>query len=225
MRDLKIVAAFLLGSVLVGVPGAATALVAAPVHIPSVYLQSIVSPRVLGFLASNPEESRGKEAKLSLHVDRIVYRFKMPERFDFVSYVSPPEQQPSEGKGTTNGETSLFSWRSVSQLAGRIVGLPEDSVELVQGRLRINGQFWAEPYIPDEFQAKVSLPLTHLGTSEYLILPDNRALLESQKEIPVVHHSRITGRILLVKWPMGWSFYRPTAFLHAYPLSSGNTPN
>jgi signal peptidase I len=45
----------------------------------------------------------------------------------------------------TNGEETLF--------IKRIVGLPGDRVEAVQGRLRVNGQPW-----PEEPLAGISIP-------------------------------------------------------------------
>jgi len=221
MRDLKIVAAFILGSVVLSIPTLATSAVALPVHVEYAYYQPIISVRVLGFLASNPEEAQGKEAKISAHVDVLVYRLKMPKHFDLVAY-DPAEMIPSQeahkGGVVVYGKTSMFSWHEMDQIVGRIVGLPGESVELLQGKLRINGQSWAEPYIPLEFQTNASLPLTHLGSAQYLILPENRHLLDSRKDEWIVGRNRITGRFLVVKWPIGWAIFRSTAFLHAYPL-------
>jgi len=179
------------------------------------------STRVIGLLASNPEEGRGKEAKLSVYVDRVVYSIRKPKHFDVVAYDPLPAKQGTgagEGGVAVYGKTSMFSWREEDQLVGRIVGLPGDSVELLQGKLRINGRLWAEPYIPAEFQTSVSMPPTHLGTAEYLILSDNRHLLEAKKDDWIVNRDRITGRVLVHKWPIGWAIFSPSAFLHAYPL-------
>jgi len=221
MRDWKIVAALLLGSALVGVPAVALSAVTMSVLVQYSYVQPMISTRVLGFLACSPEESRGKEAKLSIHVDRVAYGLKKPNHFDLVAYDPLPVKQgkgASEGGVVVYGKTSMFSWHEEDQLVGRIVGLPGDSVELRQGKLRINGRLWAEPYIPTEFQTNVAMPLTHLGTAEYLVLPDNRHLLETKKDDWIINRDRITGRVLVHKWPMGWAIFSPAAFLHAYPL-------
>lgn len=221
MRDYKIVVAFLLGSVLVGIPAAATAFVALPVHVKYTYLQPLMSSRVLGFMASSPEESRGKEAKISIHVDRIVYRLKKPKHFDLVAYDPLPEKpakETREGGVAVYGKTSIFSWEERDRIVGRIIGAPGDSVELNQGKLIINGKPWSEPYIPADSRSNASLPARRLTSSEYLILPENRHLLESAKDDWVVSRDRIAGRVLVVKWPMGWAIFSPTAFLRAYRL-------
>lgn len=221
MRDFKIVAALLIGSVLIAVPAGAISALTMPVRVQYSYVQPMISTRVLGFLACSPEESRGKEAKLSLYVDRVAYSFKTPKHFDLVAYdplAAKGGKETSERGGVVYGKTSLFSWREEDQIVGRLIGLPGDSVELLQGKPRINGRLWAEPYIPVEFQTNVTMPLTHLGTAEYLVLPDNRHLLEAKKDDWIISRDRITGRVLVHKWPMGWAIFSPSAFLHAYAL-------
>ncbi len=215
MRDLKIVSALIIGSILAILPAFAMTLVAVPVRAPYAQLQTIISPRMLGFMASGPEQSQGKEARISIHVDRLVYRFKMPARFDLIAYDPLPDNSGKAGQE----ETSKFPWQEKFQSIGRIVGIPGDTVELAGGQLRINGQAWAEPYIPADFQSNASISPVTLGPSEYLVLPGDRRVLESKKDGWVVPRSRITGRLPISRWPMGWRFFRSTAFLRAYPLT------
>ncbi len=224
MRDYKIVAALLIGSVIIGVVAAAAATsVTARARVRFAYFQPLISSRMLGLFASDSEENQGRQGKIGVDIDKVVYRFKVPKRFELVSYEPSTGQTAKEPQGeAASGKTSMFSWHSGDQMVGRIVGVPGDTVELLQGRLRINGQLWAEPYIPSEFQSDASLPPIHLGGAEYLVLPDNRHLVGSDKDAFVISHSRITGRVIVVKWPVGWALFRPTAFLNAYPMSAGN---
>ncbi len=226
MRDYKIVAAFITGSVAIGVlAAAATTFLTVRVHIQYPYVQPIVSSRVLGFLATNPEESQGKQAKLAVDVDRIAYRFKLPRRFDLVAFAGAPDEaqvkKPKGSEAEVRGKRSIFAWHMEDMLVGRIVGLPGDTVELVQGALRINGRNWAEPYIPAEFQTTASLPPVKLGDGDYYVLPDNRCLIEPKQDDWIINLNRIAGRVIVIKWPIGWAIFRSTAFLHAYPLAAG----
>ncbi len=224
MRDYKIVAALLIGSIIIGLvaAGGATS-VSARVRVRFAYFQPLISPRMVGFFTSDSEDNQGRQEKIGVDIDKVAYRFKVPKRFDLVSYEPSAGQTDKEPQGkAASGRASVFSWHSGDQIAGRIVGVPGDTVELLQGKLRINGQFWAEPYISTEFQTDASLPPIHLGAAEYVVLPDNRHLVGSDKDDFVVPRARITGRVIVVKWPMGWAMFRPTAFLHAHPLGAGN---
>jgi hypothetical protein len=219
MRDLKIIATLILGTVLAGFFGFSTTAVVIPASVNYAYLEPILSARLIGFWTANPEEKPGVKSKVSVHVDRLVYKIGHPQLFDLVAYDAPVEAKGGKEDARVElRETSTFSWRLGEQAAGRIVGVPGDSVELVEGKLKINGQFWAEPYIPVEFRSSASLPLRKLGASEYLILPENRRLLESQNCSWTVPASVISGRLLVVKWPLGWALFRHTEFLHPYPL-------
>ncbi len=217
MRDWKIVAAFILGTVLVVVLTLANSLLAVQAQTEYVYVQPILSARVLGFLAVDPEQTHPRESKIAIHVDRLVYRLKAPERFDLIAFEPVQPGSDSTRRGAVYGKSWLIAWKQTDQTVGRIVGLPGDSVEVLQGVLRVNGRDWEEPYLAAGFRSNVTLPISHLGPSEYLVLPENRHLLESQKSGWVVDRSRILGRIVLKMWPLGWGLYSPNAFLHAYP--------
>jgi len=105
------------------------------------------------------------------------------------------------------------------QLAARIIGLPGDEIELEHGKLRINGQYWNEPYIAREFQSGAAIPSTKLGPSDYLVLPEDRRLIDAYRGELIASRARITGRLIVNRWPLGWLLYRPTAFLKAEPVN------
>src|SRR5262249_54779879 len=141
--------------------------------------------------------------------------FKDPKRFDLVSY-SPAGEGSDRSRQGSQGN-GMLSFGDRPQHFGRVVGLPRDSVEVVGGRLRIEGQFWQEPYIAPEFRSVVSVPLVKLGPEQYLVLPEDRRLLETGEEELVISRDRILGRASLARWPLGWWWFRPNVFLKAAP--------
>jgi hypothetical protein len=219
IRDFKIVISFLLGSVLMTVPAFSTFWIVAPARIDLQYVQPILAQKILRLIASDPTTTLSPNTEVEVHVDRLAYQLRPPNRFELVTF-SPrlPQSQPTGRRGgILFGSNSIFSWDAEGCLVGRIVGLPEDAVEIVGGGLRINGQGWDEPYIAPEYRSSTSLPLKTLGPSEYLILPENRQLIAGMKDEWVVPRERILGRQILNRWPLGWWGLNPAVFLQAQP--------
>lgn len=208
LRDVKLVAALLIGLILAGSAGLSTWLVVKQAEVDYVYLEPILSQKIIGIFKADPMMSSSKDNLISIQIDILTYHFKSPIRFELVAFSSAKEEH-REGQERMAGERNL--------IAGRIVGLPGDAVELAAGKLRINGQLWAEPYIIPEFQSSLSMPLIHLGPSAYLILPDDRRLVDTRPVDIVVHRDHIVGRLIVNRWPIGWGIYRPNVFLHAHP--------
>lgn len=205
LRDLAIIAALLIGTVVGAIPLLAALMpVAGEVRVNSAYVRPILSPRIMRLFADDPVERQPGPRSIQIHLDRIVYRFHSPERFDIVVY----------------GIKAGASRDQKGHSAGRILGLPGETIELAEGALRINGRLWEEPYILPEFRETVTVPATLLGREEYFVCPENRKMVELDRAELVVRRDRIHGRAILNKWPIGWCFIRPTAFLEGHPAGS-----
>jgi hypothetical protein len=219
IRDFKIVISFVLGSILMAVPAFATFWIVAPARVDLQYVQPILAKQFQRFVASDPTSTQSPSAKIDLHVDRLAYHLRAPKRSELVVFAPRlPQNRPSRRRASILfGSNSIFSWDEEGCVVGRIVGLPGDAVELVQGNLRINGENWDEPFLAPEYRSNASLPLKVLTSSEYLILPENRALLPGMQDELVMPKDRILGRLTLNRWPLGWWVLNPGAFLDARP--------
>ncbi|MBZ5496153.1 MAG: S26 family signal peptidase [Acidobacteriia bacterium] len=226
MRDIKIVAAFILGSVLMFVPAIGFYRIVAQPYLDLVYVKPILSSRMLRFFASDPTSNISSKSKFSIHVDRLAYRLRAPERFELVAFLYEPKQPQDNQRGgeLVVGSHSGLMWDTRNYALGRIVGLPGDTVELARGTLYVNGQAWDERYLTPEYRGDASLPPKSLGESEYLILPENRRLIDEMKDELVVGRDRIGGREILNRWPLGWWTFQPTVFLRAQPAAQTKTP-
>jgi len=221
MGDAKIVLAFLLGQVLMGLPLAwGSHLLLGPVKVDAALVRPIYRERVARFFAADP--SGGEEwTEIKMNIDKIVYRWKSPRRFDFVVFTaahSESRERRSGGK-VTIGTGPAISFESGEQLIGRVVGLPGETVELIKGVLHIDGEPWAEPYITPEFWSEQSIAPKRLTPSQYLVLPEDRRLLDFLGSEIVVNRVRITGRKMINKWPLGWWLHKPAVFLTGHPVS------
>ena len=222
LRDLKIVASFFLGSALLAIPGIGTMWFVAPAKVDLEYLQPILSARIVRFLASDPTSSISKNTKITVHIDRVAYRVRAPKRSEIIAFLrKQPDPESKERKRRfIYGPQWFVRWEGGEQSIGRIVGLPGEIVEVVNGRVTVNGETWEEPYIRPEFRSDASMPPRTLGPAEYLVLPENRLLMDKLKDELVVTQNRITGREMIPRWPLGWWSFSPTVFRRAGPLGS-----
>lgn len=107
------------------------------------------------------------------------------ERGDIVIFTAPPSW-------SYPGET----------LVKRIVGMPGETIHYDAGRLHINGQRVAEPYLrelaDDEFRAPVTL-----GPNQYWVLGDNRNESDDSGENGPIEESDIQARTAYRLLPWG----------------------
>jgi hypothetical protein len=216
MRDYKSVISVIAGPLLVALPTMSLMLVAGDASVDLAQVKPILSERILHFLTAEETEQPGAPHKFMLHADWIVYRFKEPQRFDLVVCAGKPPG-PTQGKqkrgGLVIGLRSLWmSHLKGDEMVGRIVGLPGERVELSEGRLSINGQSVEEPRLLPEYQAPLTCGPSVLGASDYLVLPEDRRMAATMPCTLTVPRDRILGRAIVRKWPVGWFWFRSTAF-------------
>ena len=105
--------------------------------------------------------------------------------------------------GPGRGDIVVFesSAGSGNDLIKRVIGLPGERVEIVQGRVYINGQLLDEPYITEAWsdtRPEILIPARH-----YYVLGDNRNSSQDSRSgrIGLVPRERIVGKALLRYWP------------------------
>ena len=129
-----------------------------------------------------------------LIIDELSYRFKTPQRGEVIVFKYPKD--PSQ------------------RFIKRIVGLPQEKVELQHGRIIITDKF-GETLILDEStyllsQGWLGETEVSLGENEYFILGDNRAHSFDSRRWGPLSKEYIVGRVLLRAWPPKAMAYIPT---------------
>ena len=76
----------------------------------------------------------------------------------------------------------------------RIIALPRERVEIVQGQVLINGAPLVEPYVRN--RRPWDVPEVTLTASEYYVIGDNRGMRASDHDFGRVDAARILGRIV-----------------------------
>lgn len=120
-----------------------------------------------------------------LIVDKITYRFRDPKRYDIVVFP--------------------YRYEENTYYIKRIIGLPGETVQIVDGYVYINGVQLDEHYgnalIKDPGQA--AQPIT-LGEDEYFVMGDNRNNSQDSRSanVGVVHRDELLGRAWIRIWPL-----------------------
>ncbi len=76
----------------------------------------------------------------------------------------------------------------------RILALPDETIQLRQGELRVNGEVVPEPYLAE--RGDWDMPEVVLGPEQYFVAGDNRTMPLADHLAGVVHRDRIAGGLI-----------------------------
>ena len=149
----------------------------------------ILSLGIITFIGQRTKVSgHSMETTLSdgdnLIVDKISYRFRDPERFEIIVFP--------------------FQYEEHTYYIKRIIGLPGETVQVIDGYVYINGEVLDENYgleVMDD-PGIAAEPIT-LGEDEYFVLRDNRNHSSDSRDpsVGVLHRDDIMGRAWIRIWP------------------------
>lgn len=85
----------------------------------------------------------------------------------------------------------------------RVVGMPGETVAILEGMFLIDGEPFSEPYLHG-LPASVGLSASEwkLGENEFFLMGDNRAHSDDSRKYGPVNLSNIKGRAILRCWPL-----------------------
>jgi signal peptidase I len=78
-------------------------------------------------------------------------------------------------------------------LLKRIIALPNETMEIKEGKIYIDGKLYDEPYL--EYQSSWNLRPVELDSDHYYIIGDNRSMSASEHVHLKVHRKNIIGKI------------------------------
>ena len=118
----------------------------------------------------------------NLIINKIGYRFHDPKRYDIV----------------------VFPFDDETYYIKRIIGLPNETVQIVNGKICINGKMIKEDYglEPIDNPGNAVEPIT-LGADEYFVLGDNRNQSKDSRsgEVGVIKREKIIGKAVFRFYP------------------------
>ena len=149
----------------------------------------VISWLVIAFVGERTQVSgESMEPALSdgdnLIVDKISYRFRDPERYEIVVFP--------------------YRYEKNTYYIKRVIGMPGETVQIVDGIVYINGQPLGEDYgnAVMENPGIAADPVT-LGEDEYFVLGDNRNNSQDSRtaSVAVIHRDELIGRAWVRIWP------------------------
>lgn len=120
-----------------------------------------------------------------LIIDELSYRLRIPQRGEVIVFDSPVDS---------------------SRLIKRIIGLPGETVQIENDKIKIydNGAYRIldeKEYLPEEFQTAGDLKF-FLDENQYFVLGDNRSASFDSRRFGPVSRDAIIGRVYLRAWPL-----------------------
>ncbi len=139
-------------------------------------------------------------------VEKLTYRFREPRRGEILVF-------EGNGPGDTVVEQDAVGRviRGIGQFLGlvpvsardfvkRVVALPGDEIEIVDGEVRVNGRVLDETYVRYEDQSQFGPVIVPEG--ELFFLGDNRPnSSDSRSTLGTVPREQVVGRSVLIIWP------------------------
>lgn len=115
-------------------------------------------------------------------LNRMSYHFRDPERGDVVVFHSP----------VTEGE----------DLVKRVVGVPDDTIAIKEGKLYVNGVAQEEPYLLEQ-DIRGELAETVVQPGTVFVMGDNRNNSGDSRFFGAIDKDEIIGCAFCVYWPIG----------------------
>lgn len=116
-----------------------------------------------------------------LFIDKFFFRFEKIDRGDVVVFHYPRDPEKSYIK--------------------RVIGLPGDTIRIVQGRVFVNGSPISEPYVPRRFEDTVSMGTLVIPPGEYFVMGDHRSISSDSRAFGPVDRDLIYGKAEFIYWP------------------------
>ncbi len=129
------------------------------------------------------------------------------ERGDVVVFVSPfaDEDAPVQPVGTRLLETlkqtfGVTSTAVPDDLIKRVIGLPGETVEILENHVVVDGVELDEPYLAENVQMSDMAPRT-LRDDELWVMGDNRDFSSDSRRFGPIKVNNVIGRAFVRFWP------------------------
>lgn len=125
--------------------------------------------------------------KDNLIIDKVSYRFRAPERYEIIVFP--------------------YQYSEDTYYIKRIIGLPGETVQIIEGYVYINGEKLDETYgrdVIDSDKYGIAAEPIELGEDEYFVLGDNRNESADSREtsVGVLKRKDLIGRAWVRVWPL-----------------------
>ncbi len=113
-------------------------------------------------------------------VNKVVYRFKEPQRGDILVFKYPLDPSRDYVK--------------------RVIGLPGETLEIKDSAVYINGSSLTESYLPSDLKLMDFGPVS-IADGSYFMMGDNRNNSQDSRVWGVLPENYIVGKAFFIFWP------------------------
>lgn len=117
-----------------------------------------------------------------IFINKFIYNFEDIHRGDVVVFWYPLDTSKSFIK--------------------RVIGLPGDRVQIVQGKVYVNGRRLVEPYVLPRYRDPWSYPEVVVPAHHYFVLGDHRNSSNDSRSWGCLDRDFIYGKASFAYWPM-----------------------
>lgn len=110
-----------------------------------------------------------------------------PGRGDIVVFTRPPNDPGAPGEPAV--------------LIKRVIGLPGETVNAVDGHVQVNGHGLQESYLPKGTLTEFEHPIK-VGKGQLLVLGDNRSVSKDGRVFGTIEQASVIGRAVFRIWPV-----------------------
>lgn len=139
-----------------------------------------------------------------LIVNKVVYfRFNLAEIANFLPFYDR-EEEPDRFIFHPPRRGSIIVFRSPGDpsrdFVKRVIGIPGDTVEIVQGDVYLNGELLDEPYLTRK--DNTSMGPVIVGVDGLFVLGDNRSASNDSRDWGILPTENLIGQVSLRIWPI-----------------------
>jgi signal peptidase I len=118
-------------------------------------------------------------------ISRVGYMFGDPDRSDIIIFNSPSPLESNE-----------------PPLIKRVIGIPGDTVEIINTQVYVNGELLNEPYVNEPCRpSRCNDAIWELGPNGYFVMGDNRNNSRDSRVFGPIQRDHIIGEALFRFWP------------------------
>lgn len=120
---------------------------------------------------------------------RLPYLFRLPRRQEVVICHYPRRRMKK------------CKWLP-QHFVKRVIALPGETIEHVEGAVHIGGRPLYEPYLdPERCRYKRNRPAKELAPGEFYVMGDNRDRSNDSRSVGPIRRRAIRGRVVCILWP------------------------
>jgi signal peptidase I len=120
-----------------------------------------------------------------LLVDKLSYHLHGVRRGDVVVFARPPSLQSAD-----------------ADLVKRVIGLPGESVQAMNGTVFVDGHALTEPYVAKACDGTRNFGPTKVPAGDVFVMGDNRCDSSDSRVFGPIATSTIIGRAFVIVWPL-----------------------